>query len=418
VWRSHSWPPTPRNKETKSQSGSSLPTTQPYAWATPGNKLVTVTGQGNCVGSASVTVNVTANAAPAVTLTGPANGSSYFAPASVPLSATASDSDGTINRVEFWTTTGTAIGTVTASPYNVTWSNVGVGTYTVFARAYDDLGAHTDSAGSTITVNNPGQVTGISVSSPRTLGQASSATVSGSNPCGAVTINWGDGTVITYPISSLPTTQSHAWTASGNRTVTATGQGNCSGTASTTINVNAPPTVSITGPINGSTFVAPASFDITASASDPDSGVQRVDFYANGSFLGSDTTAPYSFSWGNVGAGTYGLQAVAVDNLGVATTSGTVTVTVNNAGPSQVTSIQLVPAQPVIGTNTTVNVFGTNPCGAVQINYGDGTVIVYPITGLPFSQVHVWNSPGSITVTATGMGNCAGQVSKTTSVVP
>ena len=83
----------------------------------------------------------------------------------------------------------------------------------------------------------------------------------------------------------LPFAQSHVWTSGGAKTVIARGMGNCTAQAQTTIGVDWQPSVSITSPVGGSTFVAPASFNITASASDPDGSVHHVDFYAN-RFLG------------------------------------------------------------------------------------------------------------------------------------
>src|SRR5215471_17648953 len=73
------------------------------------------------------------------------------------------------------------------------------------------------------------------------VGQPVLATVSGSNPCGAAYINWGDGTAITYAITGLPTTQSHPYGASGHYTITAQGMGNCDGQATTTIAITGPP---------------------------------------------------------------------------------------------------------------------------------------------------------------------------------
>lgn len=39
------------------------------------------------------------------------------------------------------------------------------------------------------------------------------------------------------------------------------------------------------------------------------------------------------------------------------------------------------------------------------------TAVTYAISGLPFSQGHVWTSGGWKTITATGHGNCGGQAS-------
>jgi phosphatidylserine/phosphatidylglycerophosphate/cardiolipin synthase-like enzyme/regulation of enolase protein 1 (concanavalin A-like superfamily) len=98
-------------------------------------------------------------------------------------------------------------------------------------------------------------------------------------------------------------------------------------TAGTAVN-DIPPTVSITSPVSGATYTAPAAVTITATASDSDGTVARVDFYAGNTLLGSSTTSPYSFTWNNVPAGTYSLTAVATDNANATTTSSPVSITV------------------------------------------------------------------------------------------
>src|SRR5688572_8489036 len=59
------------------------------------------------------------NQAPVATLTLPANGAAYIAPATIPLAATASDSDGTVVRVDFFAGA-ILIGTATTAPYQAT----------------------------------------------------------------------------------------------------------------------------------------------------------------------------------------------------------------------------------------------------------------------------------------------------------
>jgi regulation of enolase protein 1 (concanavalin A-like superfamily) len=96
---------------------------------------------------------------------------------------------------------------------------------------------------------------------------------------------------------------------------------------------NQPPAVSLTSPTASASFTAPATISFAASASDPDGTVARVEFFAGTSQpVGSDTSSPYTFSWTNVGAGTYTLTAVAYDNAGLSTTSAPVTVTVSGGG--------------------------------------------------------------------------------------
>ena len=54
-----------------------------------------------------------------------------------------------------------------------------------------------------------------------------------------------------------------------------------------------------------------------------------MDFFAGSTFIGTDTTAPYSVTWTNVAAGSYTLTARALDTDGAMTSSAGVNVTVN-----------------------------------------------------------------------------------------
>jgi galactose oxidase-like protein/Big-like domain-containing protein len=199
----------------------------------------------NGVPSVARMVNIQGNSLPAVTLTQPANGATFTAPATVNLTATASDADGTVANVEFFNGS-TKLGEDTTAPYSFTWSGVAAGTYTLTARATDDRGGVTTSAGSTITVRR----------------------------------------------------------------------------------TNTPPTASITAPANGAVFAWKPTIAITATASDPDGNVTKVEFLDGTTVLGQDTSAPYSFTWRNVPSGTHTLTARATDNAAAVTTSSPVSITV------------------------------------------------------------------------------------------
>jgi parallel beta-helix repeat protein len=88
------------------------------------------------------------------------------------------------------------------------------------------------------------------------------------------------------------------------------------------------PTVSITSPTLNSSFKATASIDISAAADDADGSVSKVEFYNGSTFLHTETTAPYQWTWNNVPSGTYYLTAKATDNSGKVTTSSIVKVSV------------------------------------------------------------------------------------------
>jgi hypothetical protein len=93
--------------------------------------------------------------------------------------------------------------------------------------------------------------------------------------------------------------------------------------------VNQPPTVSITSPANGATFAAPATVPLTATASDPENRMSRVDFYRNGTLIGGDATAPFTATISSLGEGTYALTAIARDLDGATTTSAPINITIN-----------------------------------------------------------------------------------------
>jgi chitinase len=189
------------------------------------------------------------NNAPSAQITSPANGATFTAPANISIAATASDSDGTVVKVDFFQGT-TLLESDTTSPYSFSWTNVPAGTYSLRAVATDNLGA-TGSSTVSITVR-------------ATTGQ--------------------------------------------------------------------PPVVSITSPTIGANFTCGASVQVTASASDPDGFVSRVEFLDNGVLISSDTSAPYSATWVASPAGSHGLTARAIDDAGGSTTSSAVNVTVGSCG--------------------------------------------------------------------------------------
>jgi hypothetical protein len=188
------------------------------------------------------------NTPPAVSLTSPSGGSSFTAPATTTVAATASDPNGSVARVDFYAGA-TLLGSDTSSPYSVSWSNVPAGTYVLTAKATDNAGASTVSAGVSVTVK-----------------------------------------------------------------------------------ANQAPAVSLTSPSNGATFTAPASIALTASASDTDGTIQKVEFYNGTTLLGYSTASPYAFTWSNVAAGSYSVSAVARDNMGATTVSSWRDLTVGSSG--------------------------------------------------------------------------------------
>lgn len=87
---------------------------------------------------------------PRIQMTSPAEGATYVAPADIPITATASDTDGHINRVSFYAN-GAYLGEVYREPYTFTWQNAPAGTHTIVVKAHDNDG-NTVTASRTVTV--------------------------------------------------------------------------------------------------------------------------------------------------------------------------------------------------------------------------------------------------------------------------
>jgi len=99
---------------------------------------------------------------------------------------------------------------------------------------------------------------------------------------------------------------------------------------------NTPPVVSITAPSNGANIITGTSLNLTANSTDPDASgsVSQVEFFVNGISVGVDASAPYSVPYTAV-VGSHAITAVSTDNIGDATTSSSVSISVaNNQAPT------------------------------------------------------------------------------------
>lgn len=95
-----------------------------------------------------------------------------------------------------------------------------------------------------------------------------------------------------------------------------------------------PPTVSLTSPVSGTKYPLGITVPLAATASDADGSVAKMEFFANGQKVGEVTVLPYTLPWTPAAAGDYALTARATDNLGVATDSTSVSITMVAGGGS------------------------------------------------------------------------------------
>lgn len=102
------------------------------------------------------------NSPPSVVLTSP-QAADYPRGAAITLAANASDSDGTVKKVAFYSD-GILLSTSASAPYSYTWRNATVGQHDVTAVATDNAGATTTSIARRLQVISDPPV--LSLSSP------------------------------------------------------------------------------------------------------------------------------------------------------------------------------------------------------------------------------------------------------------
>ncbi len=147
------------------------------------------------------------------------------------------------------------------------------------------------------------------------------ATLLGTDATSPYSYTWTTVGAGSYSITARATDNAGAVTTSAAVSITVT--------SNTTTPINQLPTVSLTSPANNTNVNAPASISIAATAADADGTISKVEFYNGTTLLGTDVSAPYSYTWTNVAAGTYTITAKATDNNGAAVNSGAATVKVN-----------------------------------------------------------------------------------------
>jgi hypothetical protein len=152
-----------------------------------------------------------------------------------------------------------------------------------------------------------------------------------------------------------------------------------------------PATVSVNlmHPFPGTTFNAPSSVLLTASASITGGTIGRVDFYSGTTLIGSAAAAPYQALWPNPPQGAHSLTAVAVDSTNNLTSSAAVSIAI---GPAGVTEGTLGP--PV--ANPPGGVYGLGQI--VTLSAASSTTIRYTIDGSESSETSpVYSGPLTIT---------------------
>ncbi len=393
-------------------------TTSPYSftWTNVATGSYTLTAKAtdnNAIATSSAPVTITVDTPPTVSISAPANNALFIAPASVTVSASASDTDGTVAKVDFFDGA-TPVGTATAAPFSVTLSNVAAGTHALTARATDNLGLSTTSAAVTIRVDAP---PGVSITAPAngavfTAPATIAVSATASDADGTVAkVDFFDGAALIGTATAAPYGTTLANAAPGTHTLTARATDNngaVTTSAAVSVIVNTPPTVSLTAPANGAVFQGPATITVTANAADTDGTVSKVDFFDGATLVGTATATPYSVTLANVAAGAHSFTARATDNQGASTTSAAVGVTVDAAPAVNLTAPAANAVYAAPG-NVTLTATATDSVGTIaKVDFYQGTILIGTATTSPYSFNWTNVPAGNYSLTAIATDDAGG----------
>ena len=168
-----------------------------------------------------------------------------------------------------------------------------------------------------------------------------------------------------------------------------------------------PPTIVLSSPVNGASYVVPATIPLAASVTPNGHTITKVQFYNGATLLGAVAAVPYSFSWTIVSVGSYSLTAQVVYDSGTTASCAPVSVTCVNASSSVAT---IWPTTAVPGT------VDDGPDSAVELGVKFRSDVAGSLTGIRFYKAtantgmhlgHLWSSTGTLLASATFTGESA-----------
>ncbi|WP_221420230.1 Ig-like domain-containing protein [Fulvivirga sp. M361] len=322
-----------------------------------------------------------------VTITSPVNNSSFSEGDNINITASVSGSS-TITQVHFFVD-GTSIGVDTTSPYSTIWNSATLGGHSITARA-------TDSEGVTTNTLNAIQIL------VETAGSGGCNGIATYEPFPAI-YNLGDivqfeGNKYESQSNNLfnvtPGTADHWWKPLGPCGTTPT---------------NEAPEVTITGPVNNSSFTAGATITINANATD-DVSVSQVEFFASGNSIGVDSSSPFNVTWSTATTGNYALTATATDNAGATGTSSPVQITIiadnNNISPTASITSPAAGSTFDQGTTISITANASDDDGSVsQVEFFASDASIGVDTSDPYSIAWSGAPVGTSSLTAVATDN-------------
>ena len=383
-----------------------------YLWKTNSNDIGEHTifarafdSSSNASISPVITVTVdTTNVIPSVNIRNPLDG--QIVSGIVNIVAEATDDDG-VERVEFYID-GLLEQTVSSPPYYYFWNTnqVKAGDHNIYAKAFDLNSNSGVSPAITVTVDTTIDDTPpvVNIVNPPN-GQLVSGNVNivaeASDDDGVERVEFYidgvfDQTVTTPPYNYLWNTN---LVKAGNHNIyaKAVDLNNNSGVSPAitvtvdTIIDNIPPIVNIINPPNGQ--LVSGNVNIVAEASD-DNGVERVEFYVDGSLGQTVTTPPYNYLWNTntVTAGNHNLYAKAIDLNNNSAVSPVITVTVDSTIDNTPPAVNIVnpPNGQIVSGNVNIVAEATDDNGVERVEFYVDGVLGQTVTTPPYN--YLWNT--------------------------
>jgi hypothetical protein len=380
----------------------------------------------------SANTTVVVNAAPTVTVTGPANGTTVFVDSAQVISANAfaTTPGARIKNVQFYANDILQGEAVTIPPYQVSWTPAAPTTAVVLkAIATDTNDIQTTSAPVSIAVN---QTPTVAIGSPlggASVGVNTTQTITAAaTPAGFITNVqfFADGAPLGAVIAAP---YSVSWTpaTAGSYNLTAVVTNRLGTTVTSTpvvvaVTAAAPvgtPTVAITGPSSPVTVNSQQTISATANvAKDTTGAITSVQFFVNGIALSTDVGFPFSATWTPVSPGTYVLAAKATDSNGGQQTSAAEKITVAAGAPPTDVTVTVPKSVPVNSAQTiTGAAAAASGLTIASVQFFVNGVLLSTDTTYPYSATWTPAALGSYSISTMAIDTAGNQTTSTVTTV-
>ena len=283
------------------------------------------------------------NIPPSVSLSSPVAGQNFVVGSAINVAANTNDLDGSVVKVDFYDGV-TPIGTVTQSPWQLTWSGAALGAHTIYAVATDNSGASTTSLSVNVSVSSVNVPPSLTISSPQpgqTFNQGQPIVIAAvpiDSDGFIAKVDFFDGATLIGTTTQAPWQFSWVGASVGGHSLTGVVTDNAGGvatSASVSIQVNAvnqAPTISLLSPTNGQTFQIGQAINLLANPADPEGQIASVEFLDGATVLATLNAAPWQWSVTDANLGVHSLTARVTDQAGNVTISNIANVQVSAGG--------------------------------------------------------------------------------------